>query len=181
MEVCSPVGAKIFKTSNTCFPYKGLVRLAEIWNSLHPESPIKISKNNTNKNKLWRELDDKMKSTNTCNVNAKEKEGCWVDKLKAKSVDIISQSILPAKPLPWYKNPSEWLSNIDIENVMKQYHDDPQYKYNFLGVFSIDFASKDEFGKCLYSEICSLNIFNLHQSKNKIKYVGLITNLDKHN
>jgi hypothetical protein len=82
-------------------------------------------------------------------------------------------------PEEWYSNPNEWLSNYDIEDVMIQYNNDKKYKFSFLGVFPIDFSEEDKFGRCLYSQICSIDI-NKYINK-KIKYIGLITNLDKHN
>jgi hypothetical protein len=51
--------------------------------------------------------------------------------------------------------------------------------YQFLGVYPIDFEGKDEFGECLFKEMCSLNIVKLYEKG--IRYIGLITNLDKHN
>ena len=171
---CSPVAAaETYKKYKTCFTLEALTRLASSWNNLHASTPIKIK--GRTRMQIWHDLNTKLKDT----CNDSDRESCWVTNLKADSIPVIAKSVRPSRPSSWDKNPNEWLSNIDIENVMFQYNELKSNGYYFLGVFAIDFAEKDAFGRCLYEEICSLNIFNLR--KKKIKYVGLITNLDKHN
>jgi hypothetical protein len=92
---------------------------------------------------------------------------------------IEKEELRPEMPIEWYANSREWLSNYDIEDVMTQYDKGREYKYAFLGVFPIDFSEEDKFGRCLYSQICSLDVKKYINKK--IKYLGLITNLDKHN
>jgi hypothetical protein len=113
---------------------------------------------------------------------------CWTGAISniakdTKTKEIIkmieSEDLRPEMPIEWYKNSREWLSNYDIEDVMKQYDKSSQYKYAFLGVFPIDFSEEDKFGRCLYSQICSLDI--KRYINKKVKHIGLITNLDKHN
>ena len=169
---CSPVSAETYKKNKTCFSLEALQRLAITWNNTHKNHPINIK--GKSRNKIWKDLNDRLKEI--CGTG-ETKESCWVDSLKVSSIQVVAKNLRPERPASWDKNPSEWLSNIDIENVMFQYNE-LQNGYYFLGVFAIDFAEKDAFGRCLYEEICTLNIFNLR--KKKIKYVGLITNLDKH-
>jgi hypothetical protein len=169
---CSPVTAGNYKKYKTCFSLAALQRLASSWNTQNKTKTIKI--NGRSRTQIWNDLNNKLKDKCT----GFDKESCWVSNLKADVVPIVAKSLRPSRPSSWDKNPNEWLSNIDIENVMFQYNEIKNNNYHFLGVFAIDFAEKDEFGNCLYEEICSLNIFNL--LKKKINYVGLITNLDKH-
>jgi len=61
---------------------------------------------------------------------------------------------------------------------MKQYDNNKDNNYKFLGVFPIDFTVKDNNGKCLFSELCKIDVKDY--IKKKIKYIGFITNLDKH-
>ena len=80
-------------------------------------------------------------------------------------------------PSGWKKNTHEWLTNYDIEGVMKKYEnlvDD----FWFMGVVPIDFdAQKD--ATCLWSEICNVCLGSVIGRK---KYrVGLVLNLDPHN
>lgn len=117
---------------------------------------------------------------------AKDKEWFWCNimssltnnktiKQKIKRIEV--NTLRPEMPKEWLKNKVEWLSNYDIANVMTQYSNDKKYKYNFIGVFPIDFAVEVN-NKCLYSSVCSINVKDF--IKKKIKYIGFITNLDKH-
>ena len=168
MEVCSPSAKKNFEKDNSCFDKESLIRIATLLNIRGLA--------NKSKQRIWREINERM--TKQCNGSGRE--WCWIDKLgtAAKSDPVISKSIRPAKPGKWYKNPSTWLSNYDIMAVMKQYDDDKASNYKFLGVFPIDFTVKDTAGQCMYSEICSLDITKY--IKKNIKYVGFVTNLDRH-
>jgi hypothetical protein len=177
MAYCSPIGKDNYEKDKTCFSKSALIRLIQIWNHEHPENKIKKISGGTelSKKELLKELNAKME--NHC--KGKDKDTCWVDTLSgAKKDDEIGGYVLPEKPATWYKKPYEWLTNYDIEKVMNQYEDDEDLKYKFLGVYPIDFASTDNFGRCLFKEMCSLNIVNLY--KEGYRYIGLITNLDKH-
>ena len=92
---------------------------------------------------------------------------------------IDKEALRPPQPLDWIKNPVEWLSNFDIDKVMKQYENNPIYKYKFLGVHSIDFGLKNN-NDCLYSNHCNINLNEILKS-GKIKYFGFITNLSRYN
>jgi hypothetical protein len=96
-----------------------------------------------------------------------------------KDLKLISKKDLkPEKPDIWYKHPKTWLSNYDIQNVMTQYEAVPKYSFAFLGVFPIDFAVSNTQGQCLYSDFCNIDISKM--IKKKKKFIGFITNLDKH-
>jgi len=177
MAFCSPIGEKNFEKDNTCFSHAALDRLVKIWNNLYPTNKIVKIRGGAkvSKKELWKELNKRMSS----HCNGSGKEYCWVDKLQgAKKDPEIAKVLRPVKPSEWYKKPYSWLSNYDIEAVMEQYQEDNTFKYQFLGVYPIDFEGTDSFGECLFKEICHLNIINLY--KKGIRYIGLITNLDKH-
>lgn len=87
----------------------------------------------------------------------------------------VLKSVRPRKPREWYKEPYTWLTNFDIEAVMRQYESDA---YRFLGVYPIDFAKKSLFGACLFSEICALRLAPM--VRGGARYLGLILNLDTH-
>jgi hypothetical protein len=177
MAFCSPIGEKNFEKDNTCFSQAALERLITIWNKLYPSNKIMKMKNGVklSKKDLWKEMNKRMSSQ----CSGSGKEFCWVDKLEgAKKDPEIAKVLRPVKPSEWYKKPYAWLSNYDIEAVMNQYQEDPTFKYQFLGVYPIDFAANDNFGQCLFKEMCHINIANLY--KKGIRYIGLITNLDKH-
>ena len=163
------------------FSKQSLIKLINAWND-NKEDKI-VYKKTYSMSKLSELLNDKIKPI--CN----DKEyWCWPGAIKEISKDkrtkeiimnIEKEELRPEMPEEWYANPIEWLSNYDIEDVMIQYNNDNKYKFCFLGVFPIDFSEEDKFGRCLYSQICSIDI-NKYINK-KIKYIGLITNLDKHN
>ena len=110
-----------------------------------------------------------------CDTNPKAQS---LTKIKNQLKKIEKKNLRPEKPMSWYKNEKTWLSNYDILNVMNQYKEHKKYHYDFLGVFPIDFSVKSASGTCLYSSFCNINIQNY--VKKGIKYIGFITNLDKH-
>lgn len=166
---CSPIGAETYKKEKTCFSHEALLRLAKVWNESGKGERIALR---SSKSQLWKEINKRM--TNECGSG---QEWCWPDKLNAKS-EVVEKSLRPVKPEEWYDNPDTWLSNFEIEDVMEQYEHDKANKYKFLGVYPIDFEAKTFFGKCLYEEICKLDIGKYY--KKGVRYIGMITNLDKH-
>jgi len=170
---------------NTNNPYifskKSLLYLIDTWNKYKPDKIIYKKTDAIPKLSLL--LNEKIKPM--CDD---KQYWCWTGTISrfandAKTKDIIKmiekEELRPEMPAEWYANAKEWLSNYDIEDVMKQYDTSPKYKYAFLGVYPIDFSEEDKFGRCLYSQICSLDVKKY--IRKKIKYMGLITNLDKHN
>lgn len=175
---CSPSGNDMYKKHKTCFSKTALVRLADVWNQTNPMNKIRSYKN-MNKSRLWGELNKKM--ADVCGANAAGKEACWSDNLYGTRPHAeVAKSLRPLSPSEWSKDKYTWLTNIDIEKVMEQYDWDvnKSYSYKFIGVFPIDFQVKTIFGRCLFEEFCSLDITKLYSKG--IKYVGMITNLDKH-
>jgi hypothetical protein len=163
------------------FSKESLIHLINTWNKHKPNKII--YKKTDSISKLSNLLNEKIKP-----VCDDKQYWCWpgtISKITndAKTKDIIKmiekEELRPEMPIEWYANSKEWLSNYDIEDVMLQYDKSPEYKYAFLGVYPIDFSEEDKFGRCLYSQICSLDIKKYINKK--IKHLGLITNLDKHN
>lgn len=163
------------------FSKKSLLFLIDTWNKYKPDK-IKYKKTDAIA-KLSLLLNEKIKP-----VCDDKQYWCWTGAIarfandtKAKEIIkmIEKEELRPEMPVEWYANGKEWLSNYDIEDVMMQYDKGRQYKYAFLGVYPIDFSEEDKFGRCLYSQICSLDV--KRYINKKIKYLGLITNLDKHN
>jgi len=164
---CSPKDEKEMN-DYTCYTDKSLFKLRDLWNNRHPD--IKI---NSNKPK---EIYNKLKGflANVCN-----KESCW---LKQKGVfgkvdNELSNSFAPESPKEWKKNPNEWLTSVDIINVMKQY--EKAYKcFDFIGPSPIDFDTRKLYGECVWNELCNFNI--TEQIKNGKTKIGIILNTDPH-
>jgi len=81
-----------------------------------------------------------------------------------------------APPKPKYDNKNEWLSNIDIANVLKQY-EKLYYCFEFLGPTPIDYDSKYG-GSFVCNKIANFSLKKyIDEQKTKI---GIVFNLDKH-
>jgi hypothetical protein len=142
---CSP---KVNQKEFSCYEDETLYKLRDLWNIRHPDR--EIITNDTRE--IWFLLKENMK--NVCN-----KESCW---LKQKSEfgtlqNDMADSFAPESPAEWKKNPHEWLSSIDIMNVMKQY--EKAYKcFDFIGPTPIDFDTRKLYGECVWDELCNFSL-----------------------
>lgn len=152
----------------SCYSNDALIELKDKWNKRHPDE--KIHTNNTKEihNKLTNYL------ANVCN-----KESCWLKQQKhlGQATSKLKESFAPVKPKEWNKNPNEWLSSLDIINVMKQY--EKAYKcFDFIGPSPIDFNKQKIYGECVWEELCN---FSLKEQIKKGKFkIGIIFNTDPH-
>lgn len=159
----------------TCYSYEDLLRLVREWNLLNHNNKIIIKKNVDSK-EIWNSLKEKMINCNS--------EYCWLDNIekmsgKKKSIEELKNNFRPEMPDEWHYKNTEWLSSLDIENVLFQYDDEfPEFK--FMGAIPIDFNEKiSETGSCVSNNMCNFNLKKLkNQGKTKI---GIVFNLDKHN
>ena len=154
---------------DSCFTLNVLHKIRDAYNKSHSDNKVTVS----NPHLLWLELKSRF---STC-----EKEDCWLeqihdDELKEK---IDEMSFAPDHPPEWKKNPDEWLSNYDILEVLEQYQAKHR-EFKFIGPTPIDFDSRpsSKNGKCVWKDLCE---FSLDKLDPKIKKVGIIFNLDKHN
>ncbi len=167
---CSPETQKHKVNSYSCYNDENIHKLRDLWNARHPDEPIKTNDNN----EIWLFLKNKYSSV--CN-----KESCWLYKLvpqkNKKNIKELLDSFAPVAPKEWKKNPNEWLSSLDIINVMNQY--EKSYKcFEFLGPSPIDYDTRKMYGECVWEELCN---FNLKDQINKKKTkIGVIFNLDPH-
>jgi hypothetical protein len=139
-----------------------------MWNQRHPDRPI----NTTNTAKIWENL--KEYYTTICN-----KESCWVRQMtkNTKLEDELLDAFAPESPKKWKKKPNEWLSSIDILEVMNQY--EKKYKcFDFLGPSPIDYDTHMLNGECVWDELCEFELSN--KLKNGYTKIGVIFNLDPH-
>jgi hypothetical protein len=153
----------------SCYTNKSLYKLRDLWNARHPD--VKITSNSPKE--IHRFITEKL--SGVCN-----KESCWL-KQKSEFGPIesdMADSFAPESPAEWKKNPHEWLSSIDIMNVMKQY--ESAYKcFDFIGPTPIDFDTRKLYGECVWDELCNFNLEDqIKQGKTKI---GIIFNTDPHN
>ena len=162
---CSPKNGP--SNDFSCYTNDALFKLKNKWNSRHPDTIIHAD----NPKEIWELLGKYMNKT--C-----QRESCWLIQDFAKGeMDELKQSFAPISPEEWKKNPNEWLSSVDIMNVMKQY--EKAYKcFDFFGPTPIDFDTKETDGVCVWEEICNLNL-KQQQTNGKTK-LGFIFNTDPH-
>ena len=140
----------------TCYDDNTLVMFKNLWNKKYKNQIV-----SSDVMGIWKELQQKLP---TCSD-----EKCWSDEL-----NIQTNAFSPKSPKDWETN--KWLSNFDIEAVLKQYKEAyPNFEY--LGPSPIDF---DEIlgSSCVEDKLCKLNIAD--KIKNKINKIGISINLDKH-
>lgn len=130
-----------------------------------------INKITTNDPKLiWDELRHRMKQCND--------EQCWIDNLYQQGMRkrIHEYIFSPEKPHEWSKNPYEWLSNYDIEGVMKQY-ERAYSEFKFIGTTFIDWLERNG-DSCVSKKLCNFDLSS--HIKSGITKIGIVFNLDKH-
>jgi hypothetical protein len=165
---CSPENDNKSLNSFTCYSDDDLHKLRDIWNARHPDRLIET--NDTKE--IWTSI--KSYYNTTCN-----KESCWIKKMvkDSKLKKELMDSFAPESPEDWKKNPNEWLSSVDIMQVMRQYEN--KYKcFDFMGPSPIDFDAIELHGKCVWEELCHFNL--AQQIKNGKTKIGIIFNTDPH-
>lgn len=165
---CSPVVKNTRVHSESCFTPDIFMKIKEQYNKKHPQSKI-LEKD---PKKAWYILKERM----MC-----EKEDCMLSQLDNPTMqEQIKRFIFaPKHPPEWNENPDEWLSNIDIEDVAKQYEiSHPEFK--MIGPTTIDFDTRlpEKNGSCVLNDLCQFSLENFIQAK-KTK-IGIVFNLDKH-
>ena len=166
-KLCSPQ----MEDSFTCFTKKALIKIIKAWNKSNKDNKI-IYNYEMSKKKLWASVNDKLKGN--CN-----NDYCWTNqKFMGKlSRKFKKKYFRPKMPNEWNKNSREWLSTVDIENVLNQY--EKKYKnFLFIGAVPMDFDKSLGPGMCVIDELCNINIKRLI-NKGKTK-IGIVFNLDNH-
>lgn len=152
----------------SCYSKEEILTMKNAWNK---KNSNKITSNNPNK--IWKFLKNNL--SNKC-----YNELCWLNDAsintsinKEKAIKSIFR---PFSPKSWKNKPYQWLSSVDIINVMAQY--EAKYKnFTFIGPSPIDFDDKKLFGSCVWEKLCK---FDLTTYLNKKSKIGIIFNLDPH-
>ena len=162
---CSPlVKGKTIK-NQSCLTNDIILKMKDEYNKRYQD---KITASASKK--IWKEL---RKKINHCNS-----EDCWLDHIFQEEMrkKMHEYVFSPKKPQSWNKNPNEWLSNYDIEKVIKQY--ERKYSnFKFIGTTFIDFDAIADGGQCVEPLLCDFDLNTYIGKQNKI---GIIFNLDKH-
>jgi len=167
---CSPVSNKKENKDYSCYSNASILNLRDKWNARHPDAKILSNDPKIVHNELYKHLQ------NVCDT-----EACWLKQTmdfgQIEDED-MKGSFAPKSPKEWEKNPTEWLSSLDISKVMKQY--EKAYPcFAFIGPTPIDFDTELSNGECVWKDLCNLEIKEiLRKGKNKI---GIVFNTDPHN
>lgn len=158
LQACHPAMKKNALYDNTCFSSGLLEKIVREHNRRNPHRPI----DDHVKQKQIHQLRKSYKET--CRgENESSQDNCIAKHLGVKG--------LPVPPKRKWKKKNEWLTNIDIEMVMKM-HEESYKEFEFIGPVPIDFK-----------DVCSENLCKvsveewLKQGKTKI---GIIFNFDRH-
>jgi hypothetical protein len=175
-KYCSP---KNRRNSVTCFNDDSLIKMASAYNQKHndkitlpPKSKTKLSQNE--RERIWNSLKEKLRNEAPCSYDF-----CYIEADTIKNMkddEITYKTFVPEKPSSWYDEPYEWLSNLDIDKVMKQYEHDGRFV--FFGPTPIDFDTRLLFNRCVNQSLCDISIEDLY--KKGRRQLGVIFNLDPH-
>jgi hypothetical protein len=186
--VCSPhsIHIKPKHLHDTCYTPAILEQIKNEYNKSHHGKDIIRTKQPT---QIWLELDKRLSHCN--------KEDCWLNQIQDAELrkKIDRYVFAPDQPYEWRKNPTEWLSNYDIFNVLEQYELVHKH-FEFIGPTPIDFDTRltsdnnpydignetkkteQSTKKCVWNDLCA---FSLKEKKREHKTkIGIIFNLDKH-
>ncbi len=151
----------------TCYTSDKLDKLRKLWNARHPDRAIYSN----DPQFIWDHL--KQSIGNACNT-----ESCWLKQNFVKNKldsNLLNYTFAPTSPKEWNVNPTEWLSSIDIADVMKQY-ENIYTNFEFIGPSPINFDTHKMYGECVWEELCNFNLQHyIKEGKNKI---GVVFNLD---
>jgi len=166
---CNPIvdGQTVSKLS--CFTNEVLLELKKSYNKHYPDNAIVT----TDPVRVWWELKHRMSSCN--------KEDCWLDVIRdpdeKKKLDKFLFS--PDHPKEWIKDHDAWLSNYDINDVLRQY--EAKYaNFEYIEATPIDFDKKPKSmnGECVREDLCKFSLAE-HIRKGKTK-IAIVFNLGKH-
>lgn len=165
---CSPYVKNKKVINESCMTTEVLLKIRDEYNKDHSEKIIA-----TKPVLIWHELKTRLECKD---------ERCWVDEIDNGDLrtQIKNQLFAPEYPPEWIKNKNEWLTNYDIDSVMKQYElDNKDFKY--LGTTPIDYdyiVNKNE-NTCVEDNLCKFNLKKM-LADNKQRFASIF-NLDKHN
>lgn len=166
---CNPITEKQSIDKGTCYTPEALHKMKSEFNHLSNTNNTKITASEPRQilKDLTTALSDKCSD---------KKEDCLIKQLPRINKELRDKLFAPYQPKEWKINHNEWLSNFDIEDVLKQYEEAyPSFK--LLGPTSIDF-DKTISDRCVDEEFCKFDLKKfLKEGKTDI---GMSFNLANH-
>ena len=154
----------------SCLTHTMLLKIVKAINKI---KGITINYHNISDKKLYRKICNVIQNNFKCKT-----EACWLNirkimsNLSKKDAEAFRKYFRPHMPDDIVDDYTEWISNFDIEAVLKQYSEDIDDFY-FYGAVPIDFH------KCSVSNLCKINLKN--HINNGIKKIGIVFNTDNSN
>jgi len=106
-------------------------------------------------------------------------EKCWLNEIpnEQERRNLDKTLFVPDQPNDWKEKPNRWLSNFDIEAVLKQYEQAyPEFK--LLGPTVLDYDTRLDDGQCVDEDLCHFSLDRwIKQGKTKL---AISFNLSKH-
>lgn len=158
-----------YKKSGSCLDKNILKDMKHIWNKRYPDNKI----NSCQPKLIWQSMKDKLRHTCT-------NEMCWIDNTikDVNKKNLLKKRLFaPLTPKAWKTNKNEWLSSIEITNVMKQY-EDTYNNFKFFGPSPIDYDTIEYNNNCVWPEICNISVKKLLDAGKS--NLGFVFNTDKH-
>ncbi len=164
-------GGKVVKKkdSYTCYSLTSLKKIAKAMNDQRKNEKgyVAIKVDKLSKYELWKAIQERLKPF--CDND----EECWRRQefiKKLKDIDIQAFTFKPNMPKEWKKNKYTWLSNFDIDLVLKQYE-------RIYSDFKTYNASASDCPVEVTCPLSNLDPFKL-RAEGKTK-IGIVFNLDK--
>lgn len=187
-SVCAPPPSSSSPSpAASCLDLATLVLIARLYNQhfarVDPSvPPIKLFRSSAERQ--HRAISDAMASNPAVGCRPMD-EVCWVSQPFARAsgrvANASSRSFRPAQPASWRNNKNDWLSNEDIEAVLRQYARAGKSRIKFVGVFPIDFAepvSAESAASCVSPEVCRLSV--AEEIRRGTKHLWFVFNTDPH-
>ena len=165
---CSP-SRNSKKDRYSCYNSESLYKIRNAWNKRHPDAVI----NTNNPREIWESLKE-------LNSKSCANEMCWIKQQCIKhdlDKNLVLENFAPLVPKEWFKKKNEWLSSIEIMQVMKQW-EKKHPNFLFLGPSPIDYDKPLLYGECVWEDLCKFSLVNcIKKGKTKI---GIVFNTDPH-
>lgn len=162
---CSP---KKDKLGYSCLSSDILIKIAKAINSLNG---ITLKYEGVPEKVLYKKICNVMQNNFNC-----KSEACWLNirklmnSLSSKDADYFRRHFRPKMPEDIVDDYTKWISNFDIEAVLRQHHEETPGVYSY-GAVPIDFKSCS-----VSSDLCKINL-KQHVDKNEHK-LAMVFNTD---
>lgn len=186
---CSPL-SQAYKEGDpvaphtTCLPKEKILEIKDLWNRRHPHNRIEAIEPTL----VWEKIKHQFPKCDNdlCVLNQPALSAAKKTTIVSKEatggteqVD-VTEYYAPKMPVEWKKNPTEWLSNIEMTEKMKPY--EKAYPcFKFIGPTAIDFDKVLHDKQCVENDLCHFQLATYLEGKHKKSKIGIIFNTDPHN